>query len=314
MKLSRVAPELRGFYQIMRTTPVGTRLGRSILRKAISLVPQAKPLPGVAMEKIHLACGQEIHVYTPAGAKNGGVLLWIHGGGMVIGSVAQDDATCLATASALSAVVVSVDYRLAPEHPFPTPLDDCTEAWDWIQANAGVRSLDLARVAIGGQSAGGGLAASLVQRLHDRGGIQPIAQWLFCPMLDDRTAAKRDLDSVKHFLWTNKSNRVGWASYLGVAPGSSVVPEYASPARRQNVDGFPSTWIGAGDIELFHDEAVAYGAALAAAGVSTVVDVVAGAPHAFEAVGTPLGLAYLDRARAWLKPYLSASTTTIKEK
>jgi acetyl esterase/lipase len=314
MKLSQVAPELRGFYRIMRTTPVGTALGRRLLRKAIVLVPQAKPLPGVTMEKIPLASGQEIHVYTPAGVKDGGAVLWIHGGGMVIGSVAQDDAACFATASALGAVVVSVDYRLAPEHPFPAPLDDCTEAWDWIQGNAELRSIDPTRVAVGGQSAGGGLAASVVQRLVDRGGIQPVAQWLFCPMLDDRTAANRDLDSVKHFLWNNNSNRAGWASYLSVAPGSAVVPEYASPARRQTVVGFPPTWIGAGDIELFHDEAVAYGAALRAAGVDVVVDVVAGAPHAFEAVGTPLGLAYLDRARAWLKPYLSASTTTIKEK
>lgn len=308
MKLSKVAPELRGFYRIMRTTPIRTAMGRRLLRKALRLVPEAKPASGVAMEKIQLASGQEIHVYTPAGAKNGGALLWIHGGGMVIGSVAQDDAACFATASILGAVVVSVDYRLAPEHPFPAPLDDCAEAWDWIQANAELRSIDGTRVAIGGQSAGGGLAASLVQRLHDRGGIQPVAQWLFCPMLDDRTAANRELDLVKHFLWTNKSNRVGWASYLGVAPGAAVVPEYASPARRQNVVGFPSTWIGIGDIELFHDEAVAYGSALSAAGVATVVDVVAGAPHAFEAVGTALGLAYLDRARAWLKPHLSTAS------
>jgi acetyl esterase/lipase len=155
--------------------------------------------------------------------------------------------------------VVSADYRLAPEHPYPAPLDDCLAAWTWLQDNSPARGVDPTRVAIGGQSAGGGLAASLVQRVHDDpGAAQPVAQWLFCPMLDDRTAAERKLDATKHILWNNTSNRMGWRSYLGVEPGAASTPEYAVPSRRADLAGLPPTWIGTGDIELFYDENRAY--------------------------------------------------------
>ena len=135
-----------------------------------------------------------------------------------------------------------------PEHPYPAALD-AHAAWTWLRGHAAAE-----RIVVGGQSAGGGLAAALVQRLYDEG-ERPRAQWLFCPMLDDRTAARRGLDDAGHRVWDNRLNRFGWRAYLGTEPGAPGVPPYAVPARRDDVAGLPDTWIGVGDIDLFHDEA-----------------------------------------------------------
>jgi acetyl esterase/lipase len=219
---------------------------------------------------------------------------------------------------------VSVEYRKAPEHPFPAALDDCNAGWEWLQRNAVSLGISPARVAIGGQSAGGGLAAALVQRLHDAqstageptagepiaGGPQPIAQWLFCPMLDDRTAARLELDRVGHRVWNNRANRFGWSSYLGTTPGSPAVPPYAVPARREDLTGLPPAWIGVGDIDLFHEEDRAYAERLRAAGVEATLHVVPGAPHGFEAWApkTNLSRAYVGSALDWLGPALGHDT------
>jgi acetyl esterase/lipase len=221
---------------------------------------------------------------------------------MVIGSAAQDHARCIAVARKLEIVVASVEYRLAPKHPYPAPLDDCYAAWSWILANAASLDVDRTRFAIGGQSAGGGLAAGLVQRIHDAGGQQPAAQWLFCPMLDDRTAADRGLDAVRHYLWNNVSNRVGWTAYLGREPGGPDVPDHAAPARRADLRGLPPAWIGAGDLELFYDEDRRYAQRLSDAGVPCVLDTVPGGPHAFESLAakTEVSQRYLRDAEAWL--------------
>ena len=218
------------------------------------------------------------HVFAPRGRQRRAAVLWIHGGGFVVGSASQDHARCVRLARDLDVVVVSAEYRTAPGNPFPAALDDVHAAWTWLVEHADELGVDPGRLAVGGQSAGGGLAAALVQRVHDAPGAQPVAQWLFCPMLDDRTAADRSLDPVRHYLWNNRSNRVGWRSYLGVEPGAPDVPRYAAPARRENLAGLPPTWIGCGDIELFHGEDRRYAEALAAAGVPIVLDVVQGAP------------------------------------
>ena len=146
-----------------------------------------------------------------------------------------------------------------------------------------------------------GLAAALAQRLHDEG-ERPRAQWLFCPMLDDRTAARRGLDDAGHRVWDNRLNRFGRRAYLGSEPGAPVVPHYAVPARRDDVAGLPDTWIGVGDIDLFHDEAAEYARRLRAAGVGTTFHVVPGGPHGFEAWAPSTGFSrdYLGVARAWL--------------
>lgn len=129
-------------------------------------------------------------------------------------------------------------------------------------------------------------------------------------MLDDRTAAQRDLDQVGHFLWNNKANRAGWSAYLGAPPGSPGIQAWAAPARRTDYGGLPPAWIGAGTVELFHDEDRAYAAGLAAAGVHATFDEVPGAPHAFESIAAsaPVTKAYLDRATTWLRDHLTTAT------
>lgn len=307
LRLDQVRPELRRAYRLFPTPPVRHTWQRRLSRVGIRLLPPPRPRDGTSYRFERLGPGAGVHVFTPAGGGCGAALLWIHGGGMVIGGAAQDHAWCAGLARGLGIVVVSVEYRLAPEHPYPAPLDDCAAAWHWLAANSAELGVSPQRTAIGGQSAGGGLAAGLVLRIHDDGGAQPAAQWLFCPMLDDRTAADRTRDGIRHFLWDNRSNRAGWSAYLSRTPPEAV-PAYAAPARREDLTGLPPTWIGTGAVELFFDENREYARRLDASGVDCELDIVDGAPHAFEKVAPGSGVArsYTARARAWLGQRLSA--------
>ena len=159
-------------------------------------------------------------------------LLWIHGGGLIIGSPEQDDRTTIAFARELGIAVAAVRYRLAPDHRAPAAVEDTYAGLRGLVANAAALGVDADRIAIGGASAGGGLAAALALLAHDRGEIRPVFQLLVYPMLDDRTVTRTDLDTRNVRAWTPKSNRYGWTSYLGVEPGSPGVSPYASPARR----------------------------------------------------------------------------------
>ncbi|MWB99730.1 alpha/beta hydrolase [Agromyces seonyuensis] len=315
MDASLLAPELAG--RKWPAAPVGSRPGRALVRAAMHLMPKARSSTTVRVERIEIHGGQPVDVFTPVRFGADGpdaALLWIHGGGMVIGASAQDADRCTQIAEELGITVVSAEYRLAPEHPYPAPLDDVAGAWGWLQRHAVERGIDPERVAIGGQSAGGGLAAGLVLRLHDLGGVQPAAQWLYCPMIDDRTAADRTRDEPEHFVWTNRANLVGWGAYLrGVAEaGASDVPAYAAPSRRTDLAGLPPAWIGVGDIDLFAAEDRAYAEALAAAGVDTSFVVVPGAPHGFESLAGTTSLArdYDAGARAWLAERLAVPSPT----
>ena len=216
--------------------------------------------------------GVKLRVYVPEGPSGAG-LVWIHGGGLVLGSAAMDDTLCGETARQTGVTIVSVDYRLAPKHPFPAAIDDCHAGWQWLHRNLEQLGLDADRLGIGGQSAGGGLAASLVQRVIDEGD-RVAAQWLFCPMLDDRTAADRSHDSVDHFIWNNRSNLVGWSSYLPGAVGADDTASVRRPGSQDRRRGLPPTWIYTSDIELFRDEDVDYARRLEAAGVDVTLEVV----------------------------------------
>ena len=298
-----LAPELRR--PVLRgpsldiTNPVLRWAGSHVAR----FLPPARLPAGMTRERLRVSPHAVVRVLTPPGGGSGGALLWIHGGGMVVGAAVQDDARCRDVAQALDIVVVSVDYRLSPSHPHPATLADCRAAWGWLLSRAAQRGVDPSRLAIGGQSAGGGLAAALVQRLHDEGGPQPVAQWLFCPMLDDRTAANRDLDAQRHFVWANDANRLGWSALLGQEPGAATTPAYAVPARREDLSGLPDAWIGTGSIELFRDEDAAYARRLQRAGVHVTLDEVPGAPHAFETIAahTDTSRRYMERATEWLE-------------
>ena len=223
-----------------------------------------------------------MRLHRPTGvAGRAPALLWIHGGGFVMGTAAQDDLLCRRVADELGAVVASAEYRLAPEARFPLPLHDCHDALAWLANRSDV---DPTRVAVGGASAGGGLAAGLALLARDRGEVDVAFQLLTYPMLDDRTVCRTGIDERNFRLWNNRSNRFGWQSYTGLAPGSPDVSPLAAPARAPDLSGLPPAWIGVGTLDLFHDEDLEYAARLRAAGVPCEVLEVAGAFHGFDLV------------------------------
>ncbi len=275
-------PELR---TAARWLPRG--VGRPWLVKLARLMPMPSvPMPaGITVREVQLDANQPLRgrvIGAPPDGSARPVMLWIHGGGYVIGTAKQDDGLCARFARRLGMTVVSVDYRLAPEHPFPAPLDDCFAAYEFIHREAASLGVDPSRLVIGGQSAGGGLAAALTLLVHDRKRPAPRLQLLVYPMLDDRTV-ERAIDGRAHRLWDQQSNRYGWTSYLAQAPGSPGITDLAAPARRVDFSGLPPAWIGVGSCDLFHDEDLAYAAALRDAGVTTTLEIVEGAFHGFDA-------------------------------
>lgn len=299
----RVHPDLRR--APLAAIPFHWRWALPVWRWATGL---ARPVPRTGVDVVdHAEAGVPVRVYRPQAGASGGALVWLHGGGLIVGRLAMDDGRCAAWARDLGLVVVSVDYRLAPEHPFPAALDDAHAAWTWVQGAADALGVDPTRVAVGGASAGGGLAACLAQRLRDAGGTQPAAQLLVYPMLDDRTAARRELDDAGYLVWTNRSNRAGWSAYVGGAPGVPEVPAFAAAARRADLGGLPPAWIGVGALDLFLDEDRAYAARLEAAGVATELCEVPGAPHGFDALApdVPLARAFASRQAEFLRVRLA---------
>ena len=246
-----------------------------LMRAALKLLQKRRTPSDV--EALTLASGVKVRLHRPpnaTGAEPG--LVWIHGGGYVIGAAAQDDALCRRFARQLGATVASVDYRLAPEHPYPAPLEDCYAALTWL---AGLPAVDPTRVAIAGASAGGGLAAALALLARDRAEVAVAAQLLVYPMLDDRSSNQPGLQHPNHRVWTQKANGFAWPCYLGDAD-----PNIAVPARREDLGGLPPAWIGVGTLDLFHQEDLAYAERLNAAGVSCEVVEVPGAFHGFDGV------------------------------
>lgn len=178
--------------------------------------------------------------------------------------------------------VVSVEYRMGPDNPAPAGNDDAYAAWVYVQANAEKLGIVGEKVVVAGQSAGGGMAAALCQRIYDqdKGKVQPLSQFLLYPMLDDRTVLK---PNSPRYIWTHRDNHYGWKSYLGQEPGQATVPTpYAVPGRREDLTGLPPAYITVGTIDLFYDENKEYARKLEQAGVKTRFETVPGGFHAFE--------------------------------
>lgn len=199
-------------------------------------------------------------------------VLWIHGGGYVAGDVQQDRERCTEMAEATGAVVAAVSYRKAPEYPYLAALDDCLAG---VRALRALPGIDPGRVAIGGASAGGGLAAALALRMRDEGDPDLAAQLLLYPMLDNRTERPRNERNFR--LWEHRSNDFAWAAYLGGADAGLAVP-----ARAASLAGVAPTWIGVGTNDLFLGESRDYARRLRAAGVTCELVEVPGAWHAFD--------------------------------
>lgn len=221
-------------------------------------------------------------IYTPAdrGEKPIPAILQIHGGGFVTGNADMSDANNRASAIYMNCVVVAVDYRLAPETPYPGPLEDCYSALLWTHSAAADLGVDPDRILIEGASAGAGLAAALCLLARDRGTVRPCFQYLGEPMLDYRSADS-DHPHVGQFVWTREFNRFGWAAMLGDTDDETV-PPYASPALADDLANLPPTFIQVGAIDLFLEESLEYARRLTRAGVSVELHIWPGAHHAFQ--------------------------------
>jgi acetyl esterase/lipase len=214
-------------------------------------------------------------------------ILHTHGGGFLYMHPKDIVFMLQETAAALDCVIVSVDYRLAPETQFPGSLEDNYAALKWLYANADALGADPERIALMGESAGGGHAAMLAIAARDRGEVPVIYQALTYPMLDDRTGSTRAVPShIGTFIWRAVENRFGWSCFLGVPAGSDTVPYGAVPARVDDLGGLPPTFIAVGAIDLFVEEDIEYARRLNAAGVPVELHVYPGCVHAFDALPT----------------------------
>jgi acetyl esterase/lipase len=294
-----VAPELLPMLDFLPSIDFNEHVLGAIRAGMGGVDPQKRP--PLSPEQQAVACEQRfipgppgapdvrLLVYTPSGKSTPTMrpaYLHMHGGGYVIGNPEINDGSNRSIASELDCVVVSVDYRLAPETRFPGALEDCYAALTWLSAHAEQLGVDRSRIAVGGDSAGGGHAAALAILARNRGAAQICFQLLDSPMLDDRTGSTSDPHPYcGEFVWTAASNRFGWQSLLGMEPGTAAVPADAAPARVADPTGLPPAFITVGALDLFLEEDMEYARRLARAGVPTEFYVVPGAFHGFGVAG-----------------------------
>ena len=266
-------PELR---KLARLLPKGYALhrGLTIPRALMYAAGAAGRIRSVESTSVNSNVSVRIH-RPPHTVEPGPAMLWIHGGGTLMGTAAQEDRYCRKIANFTDITVVAVEHRLAPEHPYPTPLEDCYAALVWLAHQEWV---DADRIAVGGASAGGGFTAAVAQRAHDRGDVPLALQLMVYPMLDDRTGNVHPQD--RRVMWSAGDNQLAWQWYLDGAD-----PIEAAPARRVDLSGLAPAWIGVGTRDLFYDECREYAGRLRDAGVAVHEEIAEGAFHAFDLIG-----------------------------
>ncbi len=293
-----IAPELLPALNLLPSFDFNDEVLRAI-RAGASVVEGVKPPPlspaqqAVAREEQFVpgppgAPKVRVLVYTPPGkvVEPRPAYLHMHGGGFMLGTPEINDSSNRTLATELDCVVVSVDYRLAPETRYPGALEDCYAALVWLHAHADRLGIDRSHIAIGGESAGGGHAAALAILARKRREVPICLQLLDSPMLDDRTGSHSDLHPYcGEFVWTPASNRFGWSSLLGMEAGGPSVPAEAVPARVADLSGLPPAFIAVGALDLFLEEDLEYARRLVRAGVPTELHVIPGAFHGFGAAG-----------------------------
>ncbi len=278
--MARLGPELakvdRDLRWVARALPGGYGLHRGLAlpRAVMNLAVRTGRLKQVSVVAVNPDVSVRVHRLPDLSGPQP-ALLWIHGGGTVMGGAAQEDRFCSRLMNFSDVSVVAVDHRLAPEHPYPTPVEDCYVALQWLARQPWV---DPARIAVGGASAGGGFAAMLAFLARDRAEVTPALQLLVYPMLDDRTGEAAGHHG-RRVMWSARDNQIAWRWYLG-----SADPAAAVPSRRTDLAGLAPAWIGVGSLDLFHDESRTYAGRLRDAGVPTRLHIAEGAFHAFDMI------------------------------
>jgi acetyl esterase/lipase len=288
-----------GLRKVARFLPRGYALhrGYKVQRRLMNLMGNASRLRNVPVAAVNQHVSVRLH--RPASLPpRAPAMLWIHGGGTIMGHAAQDDKFLRKLAYLTGVAVAAVDHRLAPEHPYPIPVEDCYTALRWLADQPWV---DPARVAVGGASAGGHFAAAVAQRAHDRKEVDLAFQMLVYPMLDDRTGARSD--GRKRIMWTDSDNQLAWRWYLNGAD-----PREAAPARREDLSGLAPTWIGVGTLDLFYEECLEYARRLREAGVSVHEEIAPGAFHAFDQIvdKAPISVKFFASQCAHLREALAS--------
>ncbi|MDP4095347.1 alpha/beta hydrolase [Paenibacillus sp. P96] len=285
----RLHPELKNMFSVLPEV-VYTRENLAAKRKEMqefvagmtaslpvndAVLTSERYIPGAAGDP-----DVRIKMYEPR-VKNGPLpgVLYIHGGGYILGSADMMDPALQQMVSELECVIVSVDYRLAPEHPFPAPLEDCYAALQWFSENAEELGSDSSRIAVVGPSAGGGLTAAVSLLARDRNGPSILFQMPLYPMLDDRHMTKSSNEITDDRVWSRAKNQLGWEMYLG---DEGEVSQYAAPARATDLSGLPPMYTCVGDLDPFRDETIDYVLRLTQAGVPTEFHLYPGCFHGFE--------------------------------
>ncbi|MDC2954305.1 alpha/beta hydrolase [Streptomyces gilvifuscus] len=248
-------------------------------------------------------------ICRPSGAAEAGprpVIYHVHGGGMILGNNRVGVDAPLAWAKELDAVVVSVEYRLAPEHPYPAQIEDVYAGLVWTAKHAGELGADPDRIVVAGASAGGGLSAALALLTRDRHGPQLIGQALMCPMLDDRNDTPSTHQMAGLGVWDRTANETGWTALLGPSRGGPDVSPYAAPARAEDLTGLPPAFLDVGSAETFRDEVVAYASRIWQAGGIAELHVWPGGFHGFDGFAPQASLSQSARAAHldWLRRLL----------
>jgi acetyl esterase/lipase len=301
---AELAAALDGMPYVGLADPVRARAAMNDLVRAL-----ARPVGDerVVVEDRILPGSVPVRIYRPR-ATPAPVLVYFHGGGFVTGGLENEHERCLEFAGEDGIAVVSVDYRLAPEHPFPAGFDDCHAATVWAWEHAGEFGGDPERVAVGGGSAGGALAAAVALRARDEGGPPLVFQMLLYPVLDDRMATPSMRTFTEPPLFNSGDVRHMWRHYLG---GRTDVPAYAAPARAGDLSGLPRAYVLVPEHDPLRDEGLAYAHRLIVSGVPTELHHVPGACHGFDGImSARLGRLAFEEERAVLRRCLSGRVDT----
>ncbi|MFF3846897.1 alpha/beta hydrolase [Streptomyces sp. NPDC002328] len=270
---------------------------------AFEVEDRSAPGPEGAPEISLLVCRPT----SPAPDRPRPVVYHVHGGGMVIGNNRVGVDAALDWARELDLIVVSVEYRLAPENPHPAPVEDVYAGLLWTVEHAKELGGDPDRIVIAGASAGGGLCAALALLLRDRRGPRPLGQLLLCPMLDDRNDTVSSHQMAGLGVWDRTANATGWGALLGAERGGPDVSPYAAPARAEDLSGLPPAFLDVGSAETFRDEVVAYASRIWQAGGSAELHVWPGGFHGFDGFAPQAALSRSARAAHvdWLRRLLA---------